>query len=212
MRRLIAALAVTVVAATPRSAFADMNPPAVSLRPFLLVTEQSFAAKQSFKAIFGQSAAPFVGGGVELVLHDRFYIDLAASRFQKTGQRAFLFNGQAFGLGLPLTVTETPFEVSGGYRFLPRHRINPYVGVGFGSYGYKETSESSSSDENVDTRHAGFLVSGGAEFRLHRWVSVTADVQYTRISGILGSSGISKDAGESDLGGVAARFKVLVGR
>ena len=205
------ALVVAVVAA-PGVAFADGHPPAVSLRPFLLVTEQGFTAKQSFKAVFGQSVEPFLGGGVELVLHDRVYVDLAASRFQKTGQRAFLFNGQAFQLGLPLVVTETPFEVSGGYRFLPGHRINPYIGAGFGSYGYKETSDTSAAGENVDTRHAGFLVSGGAEFRLHPWVSVSADVQYTHITGILGSSGISKDAGESDLGGVAARFKVLVGR
>jgi hypothetical protein len=37
-------------------------------------------------------------------------------------------------------------------------------------------------------------------------------VQYTHVPGIIGSGGVSQDAGESDLGGVAARFRVVFGR
>ena len=88
----------------------------------------------------------------------------------------------------------------------------PHVGAGFGSYGYKETSDFSESGENVDTRHAGYLAVAGAELRVHRWVGVGVDAQFTHIAGILGQGGISKDAGEDDLGGIAARVKIMVGR
>ena len=54
-------------------------------------------------------------------------------------------------------------EFTGGYRFNRRASIIPYVGGGIGSYGYKETSEFSDPSEDVDLRHAGYLVVGGAD-------------------------------------------------
>jgi hypothetical protein len=86
------------------------------------------------------------------------------------------------------------------------------VAAGFGSYSYKETSDFSDPGENIDTRQPGFVVNGGFEFRLHRWVGVAVDVQYSRVKGILGEGGLSQQLGEDDLGGVAARFKFVVGR
>jgi opacity protein-like surface antigen len=117
-------------------------------------------------------------------------------------------------LGIPLTATITPLEVMGGYRFKLRGapRLVPYAGAGVGSYGYKETSDFSDPSENVDTRHTGYLAVGGVEFRLHRWMGVSVDAQYTHVLGILGTAGISQDAGEKDLGGIAARFRVIIGR
>jgi hypothetical protein len=53
---------------------------------------------------------------------------------------------------------------------------------------------------------------GGAEFRVARWVAITGDAHYTRVPGILGQGGISKEVGENDLGGVAARVRVMLGR
>ncbi len=209
---LALATAAPLSAQTRSSASSTDDVPAVSVRPFFLVAEQKFNAATTFDAIFGSASAPFVGGGVQVALRDGIFVELTASRFRKTGQRAFRFDNQNFGLGIPLTAKITPFEVAAGYRYRHWDRIVPYGGAGFGSYGYKETSGFADASENIDTRHTGFLVLGGAEFRLHRWVGVTADVQYTSIGGILGSSGISKDAGESNLGGTAARFRVIVGR
>ena len=214
MKTLIAfslALASTTVVAAQTS---SEDTPALSLRPFFMASGEQFAAKNSFEAVFGQSMEPFLGGGLQLVDQNGFFIDLTASRFKKTGQRAFRSNNQNFGLGIPLTATITPLEVAGGYRFrLPGSpRLVPYVGAGISSYGYKETSEFSDASENVDTRHTGYLAVGGAEFRLHRWIGVSVDAQYTHVLGILGTGGISQDAGEKDLGGIAARVKVLIGR
>jgi opacity protein-like surface antigen len=210
---LLALSVSTPLAAQSRPAPAAYDDtPAISLRAFFMTSGESFAAKQTFNGIFGQSFEPLFGGGLELVQNGTFYLDVGASRFRKTGQRAFRSNGQNYGLGQPLTATITPFEVTGGYRYRMSPRIVPYAGIGVGSYGYKETSQFSDATENLDTRHAGFLVAGGAEVRLHRWVGISGDVQYTHVTGILGTAGISKDAGENDLGGVALRLKVIVGR
>ena len=210
MAFLLALASTTVVAAQTSSD----DTPALSLRPFFMAAGEQFAAKNSFEAVFGQSMEPFLGGGLQFVDRGGVFIELTASRFKKTGQRAFRANNQNFGLGIPLTATITPLEVAGGYRFrLPGSpRLVPYVGAGVGSYGYKETSEFSDASENVDTRHTGYLAVGGAEFRLHRWIGVSVDAQYTHVLGILGTGGISQDAGEKDLGGIAARVKVLIGR
>jgi opacity protein-like surface antigen len=208
---ILAFVAMSVVApASAQDPYGD--PPAISLRPFFLASGQNFTAKETFKAAFGRTVEPFWGGGAQAAFRNGLFADVTVSRFKATGERAFRFEGQNFGLGIPLTVTETPVEVSGGYRFRPSPRLVPYVGAGIGSYSFQETSDFSTDDENVETRHTGYLVTGGAEFRLGRWLGLTADVQYTHVPGILGDGGISKEADENDLGGVAARFRVIVGR
>jgi len=202
--------------AVPASA---QDEPKLAIRPFALGTVQSFAAVDSFDAVFGRTYDPFFGGGVQVVFNDKYFVELTASRFKQTGQRAFISSGQAFRLGIPLTATITPFEVTGGYRFRLSPRVRPYAAVGVGLYMYKETSDFSDLNAlppapgvDVDTRHAGFVLNGGAEFRAHRWVGIGADLQYTRVPGILGAEGVSKQAGEDDLGGFAARLKLIVGR
>ena len=183
----------------------------IALRPFVLVTEQAFAATETFKAGFDTAVQPFYGGGLELVSKG-FYVDLTGSRFKKTGQRAFRANDQTFQLGIPLNVTITPLEFTFGYRFGSGHRVVPFGGGGIGSYRYQETSSVSDASENVDTKHTGYLAVGGVEFRAARWIRVSVDAQYTHVTGILGSGGISQQVGEDDLGGIAARLKFMVGR
>ena len=193
---------------------AAQDPPPLSVRPFVMATEQSFAATDTFDAAFGKTSFPFFGGGVQVVIKDGFFVELSASRFRQIGERAYLSGGKAFKLGIPLTATITPFEISGGYRFRLRQlpRVRPYAAIGAGSYAYQETSDFAQAGEDVDTKHTGYLVNGGAEFRLHTWFGVAIDVQYSQVKGILGGGGVSQQAGESDLGGVAARLKLVVGR
>ncbi len=226
--KTIAALIAAVVLASPAAAQARRpapvppkgpvaadDAPKISLRPYLLVTGQQFSASHTFDAAFGSAFQPFYGGGLEVALRNGLFLDVAASRFKKDGQRAFYYNNQAFGLGIPLTATVTPLEITGGYRFMRYwRRVIPYAGAGVGNYSYKETSAFAdpTANENVDTSHVGYLLVGGAEFRLHRWIGAAADVQYTRVTGILGSNGVSKEAGEKDLGGAAIRVRLLVGR
>ena len=100
------AFLIALATAIPAAAQTDR----FTLRPYGMLTGQAFSAQTTFKAIFGQAAEPFWGAGAQLILRRNIYIDVSASRFKKTGQRAFINNGQTFPLGIPLTATLTPFE------------------------------------------------------------------------------------------------------
>ena len=178
-----------------------------------MVTEQRFAAGTTFDATLGSRNAMFWGGGLQLVVRRRFFVDVTASHLAGTGQRAFANNGEIFQLGIPLQIALTPVEVSGGLRLrIPDHAsVVPYIGAGVGWYSYKETSDFAGPGENVDTSHAGFLFLGGVEVRLEKWIRAAADAQYTAVPGILGQAGLSKDVNESNLGGVAARIRIILG-
>ena len=113
----------TTAAATPP---ADRQPaslptrasqPDFSARAVGLITVQGFSAQETFNGIFGNAVGPFWGGGAQIVLRGGIYAEVNVSRFRKEGERAFLLNGEVTRLGLPLTATITPVEVTGGYRF-----------------------------------------------------------------------------------------------
>ena len=205
-------LALVALLALVAPAASAQDEPDLAIRPFVFGTIQGFSAVESFDAVFGRSFEPLFGGGVLVIFHEQFLVELSASRFKQTGERAFISNGQSFRLGIPLTATLTPFEVTAGYRFKVSPRVRPYIAAGVGTYQYKETSSFNDPGEDVDVRHAGFVVNGGVDFRLHPWIRIGADVQYTHVPGILGTAGVSAQANENDLGGVAARFKLIVGR
>ncbi len=185
-----------------------------------MVSGEWFSASTTFDATLGSSVQPVWGAGLEIDTRKNVFIDLAWSRMSRTGQRAFAADtGQVFRLAIALHAALMPVELTVGKRFplKPRvrtHRVTPipYVGVGVGIYHYAESSDFSTSSEDVAATHAGFLVLGGAEFRLSRWAAVTADAQYTRVPGILGQGGISQQLDEHDLGGVAGRVRVILGR
>jgi hypothetical protein len=207
---LAAAVAAPVSAQVRRPPLRPDDTPSVSLRPFVTLAVERFAAHQTFEAVFGEAFQPLWGGGLTVAFKKGFYLDVAASRFRKIGERAFIFEGESYKLGIPLTATLTPLEVTAGGRSRVSPRVFPYFGLGVGSYRYQETSEFN--DGPFDKRHVGYLVVLGVELRVSRWVAVSGDAQYTRVSGIIGTGGISKEADESDLGGTAGRFRVIVGR
>jgi hypothetical protein len=186
----------------------------ISFRPFVMGAESAFAAVETFKAVFGKSYAPFFGGGLQVAFHGKYYVEVGASRFQQTGQRVFRADGQNFGLRIPLTARITPLEITAGYRFRPRSlpRLRPYMGAGLASYAYEERSDFDEPGEGLTTRHTGLVGVGGVEFRVHKYVGISADGAVAHVTGILGQAGISKEIGESDLGGISARIRLIVGR
>jgi hypothetical protein len=195
--------------ALPASAQAQ-DSPAIALRPVFMFAGQNFTASKTFDAVFGKTFQPFWGGGLSVAFRKGLFVDVTASRFKKVGERAFFFEGQGYPLDIPLTVTVTPLEVTAGIRFSATPTVFPYAGGGVGSYRYQESS--SFDDSEFEKRHVGYLVVGGVEFRVSRWVGISGDVQYTHVTGIIGSGGVSKEAGETDLGGTAGRFRIIVGR
>jgi hypothetical protein len=203
--------------------------PVISLRPFLDIRTEKFLATRTFDAVFGETSVPYWGGGLQVTgWRGRIYGELGASRLLKknnelVGQRVFVSDGQVSRLGIPVRSTLTPLEFVGGYRFVDlTPRLIPYVGAGFGSYHYTEQSDFADPSENVDVTHTGAIFQGGVEVRAQRWIGIAVDACYTHIPGILGSGGASEAfatslsgtqaSRERDLGGWAARVKIVVGR
>jgi opacity protein-like surface antigen len=173
-----------------------------------------FTASQSFEAILGSKSGVIFGGGGEIVLPQRIFVSVRASRFQKTGSRVFIANGERFDLGIPTDVSVTPLEVSAGYRFAPaRSTIIPYAGGGIGWHRYKESSSFATTTENVDQTFTGYQVLGGAEYRATRLVGIAGEAEWASVPNALGqnSTGVSSNFKETNLGGATFRVKVVIG-
>jgi opacity protein-like surface antigen len=186
--------------------------PSVAPRVYFLATVERFAAADTFNAAFGGSAYPFFGGGIQAAWKNGFFLDGAVSYFRKTGERAFAFQGETFGLGIPVKATLIPVEFSAGYRFGGSgSRVTPFAGGGLGIYNYKEESGFDEAGDEVSSHKAGYFGLAGVEFRMSRRIWSAVDVQYSRVPGILGDGGLSALFGEDDLGGFAIRFRLMVG-
>ncbi len=186
-----------------------------SIRGFADLASTMFAASESFETILGASTGTLFGGGGEVILPQRIFVSVRASRFQKEGERVFVFDGQTFGLGIDTTVRVTPIELTAGYRFgPPRWRVVPYAGGGLGWHRYEETSAFAEDDENVNETHRGYHLMGGVELRLARWLGVGGEAQWTTVPDALGQdpNGVSAAFDETDLGGATLRVKVVIGR
>lgn len=185
-----------------------------SLRGFADVGSTTFTAGESFTAVLGGDGGMVFGGGAEAVLPQRVVIGVRASRFRRTGERVFLSGRERFGLGIPATVTVTPVEITGGYRLDYGWRVVPYAGGGLGWYRYTETSSFADGAENVREQFQGRHLVAGAEIRLRSWIGTAVEAQWATVPDALGAdpNSVSKEFGESNLGGTTVRLKVIVGR
>lgn len=185
----------------------------LAFRGFVDAGSTTFTAQKSFKAIFGSESGIVYGGGVEAVTRNIF-LNVRASRFKKTGERVFIFEGQEFRLGIPATVTITPIELNVGYRFDFGSWVVPYAGAGAGWHKYSETSTFNEDSENVKDTFTGYQVAGGAEFRLAGWLGAAAEAQWSRVPKALGKddNSVSKIFEETDLGGTTFRVKIVIGQ
>jgi opacity protein-like surface antigen len=199
---------------TPSEAAARpaVSPPAIGIRGFGVASYALFRAHDSFEAVFGSAWQPFYGGGGQVVIRDRFFVDASFEQFKKTGQRVIVSNGEVFPLGIDDEVTVNPFTVSGGYRFRTNRSMVSYVGGGIGTYRYRETSDFADPSENVDERHTGYHALGGVEYGVARWTFVAFEVRYASVPDALGPPGVSGEFDETNLGGFSLGLRVLVGR
>lgn len=188
-----------------------------AVRAFGDVGVTLFSASDTFDAVLGSSSGVFFGGGVEVVLPQRIFFNLRLSRFQKSGERVFVDDGEVFPLGIETKVGVTPVEVSAGYRFGARGRtrtVIPYIGGGIGWHKYTETSDFAEGSEDVEDSFQGYHAFGGVEFRLSRLFAIGGEGQWTTVPDALGEavSGASEAFGETNLGGFGFRIRFVVGR
>jgi hypothetical protein len=214
----------------------------------------AFTAKSSFDALFGSSSGATYGGGAQVAHRSGVFVRFDLSRFQATGERAFVHNGELFRLGIPLKLTLTPLEFTAGYRLVarqkaprrpapprpapaPRKSVSfseqarpvapaaqapvrpqklrqwvPYVGGGIGKVGYEESSSLAGTGESESTSYTSYHVLGGVDVPVWRFIGLGVEGHYRWVRDALGENGVSKEYGETDLGGYSFRLRLTIGR
>jgi hypothetical protein len=200
----------------PRASTAKPRQPrTVSIGGYGMLGNIRFTATESFDAVLGTSTGFIFGGGARVGLpFGGLFVDVGAWRFQGEGQRVFVFEDEVIPLGIPLEVTVTPIEISGGWRFSIRQlpKLSPYVAGGLTVMKYGETSDASSNADDVDETFSGYHLLGGAEYKITRWLGLAGEASWTTVPDSIGEAGVSAAFDETDLGGLTFRFKVTVGR
>ena len=177
-------------------------------------------AKDTFDAILDTRSGTDVGVGAQVAWQSGtlrgLFVEFDASRFEETGERVFVHEGEVFPLGIPLTIGLTPIEVSAGYRFTQARRTRSGVvaspvalfgGGGVGSVGYAETDD----DGEISERFTAYHVMGGADVTVWKALQIGAEVRYRWVPDGLGAGGVSDAFNETDLGGSTFRVRIGVG-
>ncbi|MPZ21318.1 MAG: hypothetical protein GEV06_25980 [Luteitalea sp.] len=208
---------------------------AVRVRASGHVSWLALAASQTFDATVGSANAVEYGASGGVLLPRGFFVEVDVSHMEKDGERVFVDDGAVFGLGIPLTVSMTPIDLTAGYRLAggesppqprsagsssqeqagrrsARRRLPfvPYVGGGVGWLAYKETSDFAAGDEDVDERFTSYHLLGGVEVPIWRVLGVAAEARYRWVPDALGESesSVSEVFGETNLGGFLFRVKL----
>lgn len=208
----VALLALTFVASTASSSFAQSKASPIGVRGFFTFDTNLMAAKQTFDAVVGAHQFSAPGAGAEIIrLYKGAFARLAGSQFNAAGSRVVVYNNDVASLDIPITLELRYVEFGGGWRFGDRvaARYVPYVGGGLVKLGYRETSDLSGTADNVDTTFNGVNVFGGVDVLVWRWLGAGVEVHYRSFANAIGEGGASKAFGETDLGGTT--FRVMVG-
>jgi opacity protein-like surface antigen len=184
--------------------------PFFRVRGYGSIAYEWFLASDSFNAVLGHRGGLFYGGGGQAIF-GHLFVDVGFEHFRKTGQRVIVLDGDVFPLGIADTITMEPLTLSGGCRFKPTGKAVAYAGGGYTSLRFKETAEFAEPGENIDERFDGFVILGGVEYAVHRWVFVSGEARFTGVPNAVGAPGVAADFNESNLGGFSIALKVSVG-
>lgn len=200
---------------------AALSPTGRPLHLFVYGTAGLFSAtaKDSFDAILDKTSGMDLGAGAQLAWQSGrlrgLFVGVDISRFEETGQRVFVHDGEVFPLGIPLTLTLTPVELSAGYRVAPPRRRNGrvvaapvayFAGGGVGTVSYKESDDEGAVSDSFTAYH----VMGGADVKVWGPLQVGAEARYRWVPDGLGAGGVSDAFNETDLGGVTFRVRIGV--
>jgi hypothetical protein len=171
----------------------------------------TWLARQTFTAVLGKSNGPMFGAAIEMRLWGRVFLEGAVERFERTGQRVFVSDGNVFNLGIRDTVRIIPVSATAGYRH-DFKSLAAYAGGGAGRYFYRETSDFADPSDTFTQRFTSYHALAGVEFGGPDWLRTAFEVQLTSVPNALGISGASAAFGEHNLGGAQFRIKIMAGR
>jgi hypothetical protein len=169
-----------------------------------------FTASKSVDAVTGSANGLWYGGGVRYQHRSGFFVEGAVERYQKTGERVFVFEDTVFPLGIENRVEITPLVGTAGYAFRIG-RLRPYVGAGGGAYLYRETSDFADDADNVRETHPAYRGVAGVQWPVGTGIAAAVEVVYTTVPDAL-TGGAAAAFNETDLGGVQVRGRLVFGR
>jgi len=172
-------------------------------------------ASESFKAVTDTSMRVQFGGGVQVVnLWKGLYAEGIVGWSSLDGSRVFVYNDTVYDLGIPVSITFTPIDAGGGWRFPlgKKRKAHAYAGGGVTFMKYQEESDFADAEDNADETFTGFYAAGGLEIPLTKWFRLRGEARYTSIPNALGAAGVSVDFNETDLGGIAVAVKLAIGK
>ena len=70
---------------------------------------------------------------------------------------------------------------------------------------YSEASVFAGSGEDVSMTNTGYVAFGGADVSVSRWFTAGVEAQFRTVPHAIGTAPVSRDFGETDLGGLAVR-------
>ena len=186
---------------------------AIGVRAFGGGSVTRMSASDSFEAVTGSDVVWSYGGGVQVTnLWRGLFVEAAIERSTVDGERVFAFADEVFPLGIPVKVTLMPIDAVLGWRAAGGNRVTSYVGGGLTIFGYEETSDFADAGENVDKQYLGFVVMGGVEVSVSRWLHVRGDLRYRQANDALGIGGVSEHFDEDRLGGFGVGLHLVIGR
>jgi hypothetical protein len=175
---------------------------------FGLFESEWMSAKDSFDAVFEKSQLQAAGLGAEAFnLFRGLFARVSFSKTSESGSRVAIVNDEALPLNISLELKLTTTEIGGGWR-VPLDRRGRYSGYGGGGLlfvSYRETSQFASTGDDSRESFTGYSVFGGLDVRVWKIVYAGAEVQYRLVPDALGEGGVSKEYGETDLGGLVVR-------
>lgn len=207
----VSLIVVLTAALAPVSARAQTTSP-VGVRAWFGLDFNTMSASESFKAVLESAQLIGFGGGADVTVWKNAFARVSFSRAKKDGERAVVFNNQVIPLGVPIEVTYTPLEIGGGWQFPLSGGVRPYAGAGLFRLRYTETSPFGIADEEVEISKNGYVVFGGVEVPVWKYVMVGGEAQFRSVPDAIGVGGLSRDFEETNLGGFTVRLLVGIRR
>jgi hypothetical protein len=206
-RRVV--LLVAALSAARANASAQTAP---GVRAYGLFGDLRLDASRTFEAAFETARARVLGGGVQVTdLRGPLFADAAWSRVSMTGERVFVDDNVAIGLGIPLRVRMRHVDLAAGWRHRHR-RLAIYAGGGVSWLSYAEASDGAEPGEDLSTTASGPLILAGVDLALARRVHVGGELRYRRFGGVLGEGGASAAFGETSAGGTGVAVRISIVR
>jgi hypothetical protein len=226
MRAALRGLIVTLVVCTPARAQERHVAPAESapvvqprspkppphipfdFRAYVHLDQVWMSASQSFETVMGTSSLTAGGIGVDIVdLWRGAFVRAGLSRMGAHGSRVFLIDEDVISSNVPVAVRIRTLELGAGWRQrLPkRPAYTVYGGADLLRVGYTEVSEVATEEENAAEEFWGSAFFGGVEAQVWKRMIVGGEVQWRSVPNAIGTSGVSADFNETNLGGFVLR-------